>query len=92
MPMKNAKKEAQQESKCNQLFKFLLCNKQFQFVCSPICCQLVRFTEIERENRILLEKMSNIMQKPQNISNVQPNRKLFSLIILILLLKNSKLR
>lgn len=24
---------------------------------------IVRFTEIERENRILLEKMSNIMQK-----------------------------
>lgn len=34
MPIKNAKKEAQQE---------------------------MRFTEIERENRILLEKMSHIM-------------------------------
>ena len=36
----------------------------------------MRFTEIERENRILLEKMSNIMQKPQNISNVNQNCKL----------------
>lgn len=44
----------------------------------------MRFTEIERENRILLEKMSNIMQKPQNISNVNPNCKFSTFHILLL--------
>ena len=29
------------------------------------CYALGRYTEIERENRILLEKMSNIMQNPK---------------------------
>ena len=28
-----------------------------------------RFTEIERENRILLEKMTNILQNPKGISH-----------------------
>jgi len=28
-----------------------------------------RYTEIERENRILLEKMTNILQNPQGISH-----------------------
>jgi len=28
-----------------------------------------RYTEIERENRILLEKMTNILQNPKGISN-----------------------
>ena len=28
-------------------------------------CNLERYTEIERENRILLEKMSHIMQNPK---------------------------
>ena len=30
---------------------------------------LERYTEIERENRILLEKMTNILQNPNGISN-----------------------
>lgn len=46
----NPKKDAMLEGKSNKLkLNFLL----------------VRYTEIERENRILLEKMSNIMQKHQ---------------------------
>ena len=32
---------------------------------SHILIYLERYTEIERENRILLEKMSNIMQNPK---------------------------
>lgn len=28
-----------------------------------------RYTEIERENRILLEKMTNILQNPKGISH-----------------------
>jgi len=31
-----------------------------------------RYTEIERENRILLEKMTNILQNPKGISNANP--------------------
>ena len=30
---------------------------------------LERYTEIERENRILLEKMTNILQNPKGISH-----------------------
>ena len=32
-----------------------------------------RYTEIERENRILLEKMTNILQNPKGISNANPH-------------------
>ena len=41
--------------------KFFL---QFRFLTSSIF-KIERDTEIERENRILLEKMSNIMQNPK---------------------------
>ena len=34
-----------------------------------VCYRLERYTEIERENRILLEKMTNILQNPKGISN-----------------------
>ena len=35
-----------------------------------ICvCSAERYTEIERENRILLEKMTNILQNPKGISH-----------------------
>ena len=35
-----------------------------------ICvCLAERYTEIERENRILLEKMTNILQNPKGISH-----------------------
>ena len=32
-------------------------------------CIAERYTEIERENRILLEKMTNILQNPKGISH-----------------------
>lgn len=32
-----------------------------------------RYTEIERENRILLEKMTNILQNPKGISHANPS-------------------
>jgi hypothetical protein len=32
-----------------------------------------RYTEIERENRILLEKMTNILQNPKGISHANPH-------------------
>ena len=34
------------------------------------CC-IERYTEIERENRILLEKMTHILQNPKGISNAK---------------------
>ena len=34
---------------------------------------LERYTEIERENRILLEKMTNILQNPNGISHANAN-------------------
>ena len=37
----------------------------------PLVCvfRTERYTEIERENRILLEKMTNILQNPKGISH-----------------------
>jgi Hemingway/CFA97 len=34
---------------------------------------LERYTEIERENRILLEKMTSILQNPKGISHANPS-------------------
>lgn len=49
-------------------------NREMQNECKLHNLNLsVRFTEIERENRILLEKMSRIMSKP---SDMQGTRKL----------------
>ena len=62
--MRNAKKDAMLESKSPlSIFNILIylrwcANSQIVFV-------IGRYTEIERENRILLEKMSNIMQNPK---------------------------
>jgi len=50
--MRNAKKDSNLERKCLILRSLTL-------------CLAGRYTEIERENRILLEKMSNIMQNPK---------------------------
>ena len=45
-------------------------------VTSFVCVLIGRYTEIERENRILLEKMSNIMQNPRpNLYNPDRNQK-----------------
>ena len=51
--LRNGKKEAMMERK---------------LAISLILTILERYTEIERENRILLEKMSNIMQKKPSMS------------------------
>ena len=40
--------------------------------CETHVC-LERYTEIERENRILLEKMTNILQNPHGISHANAN-------------------
>ena len=40
--------------------------------CETHTC-LERYTEIERENRILLEKMTNILQNPHGISHANAN-------------------
>lgn len=52
--VRNGKKEALLERKLISKLVIVWC--------------LERYTEIERENRILLEKMSNIMQKKQSYS------------------------
>ena len=56
--MRNAKKDAMLESK-------LQLQSSFSFSIWLITSLIGRYTEIERENRILLEKMSNIMQNPK---------------------------
>ena len=61
---KKAKKEVQAERKYNFIFYF-----QFEF----LLIFLERYTEIERENRILLEKMSNIMQTSKPMLYAAPN-------------------
>lgn len=67
--MRNAKKDAMLESKYPE-FQFKLSTQESllmtHFLSSGYsACFLGRYTEIERENRILLEKMSNIMQNPK---------------------------
>ena len=69
--MRNAKKEAMLESKFYFLFVRVksLAKKsihdQYNVATYLFDSFLGRYTEIERENRILLEKMSNIMQNPK---------------------------
>jgi len=41
-------------------------------------CLLERYTEIERENRILLEKMTNILQNPKGPSHANANLNLIA--------------
>ena len=61
--MRNAKKDAMLESKqTDDIYKRLILLRHLNFILS-IPFVKGRYTEIERENRILLEKMSNIMQK-----------------------------
>lgn len=56
---RNGKKERMMERKYNS---WILIENPF----------IVRYTEIEKANRLLLEKMSNIMQKPSKLYEPTP--------------------
>lgn len=67
--MRNAKKDAMLESKPDSTPLYhslsLSCKSCSNLPLRFMFLLLGRYTEIERENRILLEKMSNIMQNPK---------------------------